>query len=80
MAVRIRKDGKVLCAAMHGEEDGDIYLDDEIHYHLSVIVKVLVTEPHDLHKFRGEWWWVNSIPEGVEIEPFYKENLDENKI
>ena len=75
MAVRIRKDGKVLCAAMFGEEDGDLYLNDEIHYYLSVIAKVLVTELYDLHSTHGKWWWSNSVPEGVNIDPFYKEKL-----
>jgi len=75
MAVRIRESGKVLCAAMHGEGEEDLYLDDGIHYYLSVVAKVLVTEPHDLHKLRGEWWWINNIPEGVYIDPFYKEKL-----
>lgn len=71
MAVRIRKDGRVLCAAMHPEEDGDKYIDDGLHYFLSVEVKVLVTEPHAKHKVHGQWWWINDVPEGVEPDPFY---------
>lgn len=73
MAVRIRKDGRVLCAAMHPAEEGDCYVNDSVHYALSVEAKVLVTEPHEQHKDRGEWWWVNAIPASVEIDAFYLE-------
>lgn len=71
MAVRIRKDGRILCAAMHPAEEGDMYVDDSLHYHLSVEAKVLVTEPHYRHKHSGEWWWVNAIPVGVRVDEFY---------
>lgn len=27
MAVRVRKDGRILCAAMHPAEEGDCYVD-----------------------------------------------------
>ncbi len=36
MSARVRKDGRVLCAAMHPAEDGDIYIDDGAHYLLAV--------------------------------------------
>lgn len=73
MAVRIRADGRVLCAAMHPAEPGDIYIDDGLHYYLSVEVKVLVTEAHERHKDHGEWWWVNAVPGGVAIGSFYQQ-------
>ena len=34
MALRIRKDGRVLCAAHNPPEPGDLYLDDYIHEYL----------------------------------------------
>lgn len=71
MAVRIRKDGRILCAAMHPAEEGDCYVDDGVHYVLSVEAKVMVTEPHERHKEHGEWWWINAIPETAQIDPFY---------
>lgn len=71
MALRLRADGRVLCAAMHPEEPGDTYLDDGLHYQLSVVKKVLVTEPHERHRLHGQWWWAGSIPEGVTPDPFY---------
>ena len=48
MAVRIRESGLILCAAMHPAEPGDTYIDDGLHYTLSVESKVLVTEPMEL--------------------------------
>jgi hypothetical protein len=73
MAVRIRKDGRVLCAAMHPAEKGDLYIDDAIHYYLSAEVRVLVTDPHERHRTRGEWWWIDRIPADIQIDPFYLE-------
>lgn len=73
MALRIRKDGRVLCAAMHAEEPGDTYLDDGLHYKMSVMRKVLVTEPMSEHAKHGEWWWRGQVPFGVVIDDFYEE-------
>lgn len=55
MALRIRKDGRILCAAVHVEEEGDTYIDDQLHYEMSVIHQVIVTD--DRHLEHGEWWW-----------------------
>lgn len=71
MALRIRKDGRVLCAAMHAAEPGDTYLDDGIHYLLSAEKKLLVTEPMEQHKHRGEWWWSGNVPGDVSPDAFY---------
>jgi hypothetical protein len=71
MALRIRRSGRVLCAAMHAEEKGDTYLHDGLHYQLSVEEKVLVTQPHEQHSKRGEWWWAGSVPDGITIDYFY---------
>jgi hypothetical protein len=68
MAVRIRRDGRILCAAMHGSEPGDTYLDDGLHYKLSVELQALVTEPMERHKHHGQWWWRNEVPLGVTVE------------
>lgn len=69
MSLRIRKqDGRIYCAAMHPEMEGDTYIDDNIHYRLSVIAKVLVTEPIEQHMKRGEWWWITDTPDDVEID------------
>lgn len=71
MALRIRKNGKILCAAMHKAEDGDVYINDGVHYYLSAIQKIIVTEPMERHKDRGEWWWKWNIPKGIKIDDFY---------
>jgi len=34
VAIRIRKDGRMLCAKYHKEEEGDIYVNDSIHEYL----------------------------------------------
>jgi hypothetical protein len=70
MAVRIRKDGRILCAAMHHQEPGDVYLHDGIHGHLARAC-ILVTEPMDGpagrggHAVHGEWWWRTDVPADV---------------
>ena len=74
MALRIREDGRILCAAMHPEEPGDTYLDDVITYKLVAEFGVFVTEPmlskkgRGGHKQHGEWWWANEVPDDVFIE------------
>ena len=77
MSLRVRADGRVLCAAMHGPEEGDVYVDDGDHYHLSVELKLLQTEPMHLpsggHAAHGEWWWRGQAPAWAQIDPFYLE-------
>jgi hypothetical protein len=72
VAVRIRKDGKIFCAAMHKKEDGDIYINDKLHYYLSVEQKILVTQDWQEHKKHGQWWWLNQVPKEITIGTFYK--------
>ena len=74
MSLRIRKDGRILCAAMHPEQAGDTYLHDGISYKLTVELRAIVTEPMDCeggrggHRQHGEWWWMNEIPPDAFIE------------
>lgn len=68
MALRIRTDGRVLCAALHTEKVGDTYIDDTLHHELLAVHKVLVTEPEPEHSRRGEWWWSGQVPKGIIIE------------
>jgi len=53
MSLRIRADGWILCAAQHPKEPGDTYLDDGLHYRLSVVFGVIVTEPMKSEVGRG---------------------------
>lgn len=74
MALRIRKDGTILCAAMHPEKEDDTYLHDGLSYKLTVELRAIVTEPMKCeggrggHGKHGEWWWANEVPRDVEIE------------
>lgn len=71
MALRIREDGRILCAAMHSEQPGDTYLHDGISYRLTVELEAIVTEPWESelgrggHSKHGEWWWRNELPDDV---------------
>ena len=55
MALRIRKTGEIVCAAYTKAEEGDTYLDDEIHYKLSVLTKAIVASEN--HKLDNLWYW-----------------------
>lgn len=71
MSVRIRAGGSpIVCAAMHPELPGDTYIDDPLHYRLSVEYGVLVSEPQERHALDGLWWWFDEVPDGVEIEQY----------
>ena len=69
MALRWRKDGLLLCAAKSQEEPGDTYLDDRLHYLLSVTMGVVV--PDALEDRNGLWHWVQTrgqyIPSAEEV-------------
>ncbi len=77
MAVRIRDDGRILCAAMHPAEEGDTYLHDGLHGRLATDMGALVTEPMHCdggrrgHAYHGEWWWRDRVPADVEVDSFY---------
>ena len=68
MAIRIRQNGRILCAAMHPPKHGDTYINDTLHYEMSVIYRVIVTEPHYLHCIHGEWWWTGNVPLDKQID------------
>jgi hypothetical protein len=68
MAVRIRDNGTIVCAAMHPALPGDTYLDDTVHYRLSAELRVLVAEPIEQHQHDGLWWWRDAVPEGRKVE------------
>jgi hypothetical protein len=57
MAMRWRKDGRLLCAAMTKPEEGDTYIDDGLHYQLSVISKAVIADVD--HETNALWYWVH---------------------
>ena len=72
MAVRIRKNGQIFCAALSKALDGDCYIDDDLHYELASERKILVTTEYEYHiKNGGEWWWRGQEPSGVPIDKVY---------
>ena len=76
MAVRVREDGEIVCAAMHPAQPGDYYIDDGFHYLLSVELHALVTDADHLDRpgFKGHglWWWIDEVPEGIEIDRWWE--------
>ncbi len=54
MAVRVRANGNIFCAAHSEPQDGDIYIDDALHYQLSEIGLLLTDNNHFEH---WQWWW-----------------------
>ena len=74
MALRIRKDGRIFCSAINEPIPGDSYIDDGLHYELSVVKKVLITTENEFHMNNGgEWWWKGHEPKNVPIDQFYYE-------
>lgn len=77
MALRVRQNGQILCAAKHRAEPGDTYLHDGLHYRLSVDLGAVVTEPMYCdggrrgHAYHGEWWWRDRVPADIEIDPYH---------
>lgn len=57
MAIRWRKSGALVCAAMSDPEDGDTYIDDRLHYCLSVIHRVVIADVD--HNTNGLWHWLH---------------------
>tara|TARA_R110002073_G_scaffold120438_1_gene262384 strand:- start:629 stop:835 length:207 start_codon:yes stop_codon:yes gene_type:complete len=57
MAMRWRKDGRLLCAAMTKPEEGDTYIGDGVHYQLSVISRAILADVD--HETNALWYWVH---------------------
>ncbi len=69
MSLRVRHDGRILCAALNSEMPGDTYIDDALHYEMSVVHRVICSEAEPDHSAHGgEWWWSGSVPPGVVVE------------
>jgi len=58
MAIRWRKDGRLLCAATSKPEKDDTYIDDRLHYQLSIISRAIVADIN--HEENGLWHWIHS--------------------
>ncbi len=57
MALRWRADGRLLCAAKHPAENDDTYINDGLHYRLSVVARVIMADVNE--EENGLWHWVH---------------------
>lgn len=67
MAIRIRKDGTMICAAHSEPEDGDTYIDDDLHYEMSAVKGVIVALPMPYHVADPRWWWAAQAPSSADF-------------
>lgn len=69
MAIRVRKDGTIVCAAMTEPEDGDTYIDDAVHGYLDACSEnsVHLLLPSETHDQDGLWFFEGRVPPGYEI-------------
>ncbi len=58
MAIRWRINGQLVCAAMSKPEKGDTYIDDRLHYQLSVISRAIMADVD--HEINGLWYWIHN--------------------
>ncbi|HEC65466.1 MAG TPA: hypothetical protein ENI23_09235 [bacterium] len=59
MSLRWRRNGDLLCGAKHEAQEDDTYIDDRLHYELSVELKVVI--PRDDENESGIWYWINVV-------------------
>ena len=57
MSIRWRENGDMICAAMSLPEKNDTYIDDRLHYQLSVISRAIIADVN--HESNGLWYWVH---------------------
>ena len=57
MSLRWRASGELLCAAKCEPEEGDTYIDDRLHYQLSVISRAILPDVGEATN--GRWHWVH---------------------
>lgn len=50
------------CAAHTQPMEGDTYIDDGLHYALSVERAVIVALPMPDHEAHCQWWWAGAAP------------------
>ena len=60
MSLRWRKDGELVCAAKSEPEEGDTYIDDRLHYQISVLSHAIIPDLDE--ETTGRWWWLAGSP------------------
>lgn len=68
MAIRVRKDGTMWCAAHTEKQPGDTYIDDALHYEMSIEHGVIVALPMPEHVDHPQWWWSRAAPAGCKMD------------
>jgi len=58
VAIRWRKDGTLICAAMSEPEERDTYIDDRLHDQLTEMA--IITADVN-HKVNGLWYWKDNL-------------------
>lgn len=58
MSLRWRATGELLCGAKSEPMKDDTYIDDHLHYHLSVIQKVVIPDVNE--EENGKWYWLHA--------------------
>lgn len=61
MSLRWRADGRLLCGAKSEPEPDDTYIDDRLHYELSVIQGAVIPEADEAET--GLWRWADPPPQ-----------------
>ena len=59
MSIRWRESGELVCAAVSEQMDNDCYIDDRLHYKLSVELKVITAD--EKHEENGLWHWRGDV-------------------
>ncbi|KKM93412.1 hypothetical protein LCGC14_1208690 [marine sediment metagenome] len=59
MSLRWRRNGDLLCGAKTLPDEGDTYIDDRLHYKLSVELKVVI--PNEDEWRTGIWRWIDEV-------------------
>lgn len=58
--MRWRLDGSLVCAAKTEPEPDDTYIDDRLHYQLTVISRAVIADAN--HETNNLWHWVHTDP------------------
>ena len=81
MSLRIRKDGRILCAKYHKEEMGDLYINDKLHEWLNGCDerKLKYSTPLKFYNPKThEWFFVNPENENKDIINITKQCIDDD--
>ena len=70
MSLRWRENGDLVCGAKSQERPHDCYIDDRLHYHLSVVLKAIV--PDDDEESNGLWYWIMDKEELLEYRRIHE--------